>query len=178
MTKTISVAELKSRIDEGSVTVIDVRDPDEFKEGHITQSISIPLGILPSKLESLAGKKLVMVCRTGKRSGEACTVASHCDVCSLEGGLPAWQDAGGDMVTGGGPRISVFRQVQIIVGALIAVMVVLGANGVAGILGAALAFAGLTGWCGLAMLLGRMPWNQAKSTGACSVEGKAGGCCG
>jgi len=62
--------------------------------------------------------------------------------------------------------ISIFRQVQIIIGGLIAVLVVFGFLGLpfgfigAGLLGFALFVAGLTGWCGLAMLLSKMPWNK------------------
>lgn len=63
-------------------------------------------------------------------------------------------------------KISIFRQVQIIVGFLVALFVFLGVSGmpnlsiVAGVLGLALFFAGLTGWCGLALLLSKMPWNK------------------
>lgn len=63
-------------------------------------------------------------------------------------------------------KISIFRQVQIIIGGLIALLVILGFAGfasgfiIAGLLGAALFFAGLTGWCGLAMLLSKIPWNK------------------
>ena len=83
----------------------------------------------------------------------------------MDGGITAWK-AAGLPVASSGKGLSIFRQVQIIVGGLIAFLVVLGLTGltvgfiIAGILGGALFFAGLTGWCGLAMLLRKMPWNK------------------
>jgi O-antigen/teichoic acid export membrane protein len=63
--------------------------------------------------------------------------------------------------------IEIQRQVQLAAGSLVLLGVVLGLTGhpafyaVAGFVGAGLVFAGLTGWCGMAKLLGRMPWNRA-----------------
>jgi hypothetical protein len=41
------------------------------------------------------------------------------------------------------------------------------------VMGCGLLFAGLTGMCGLALLLAKMPWNRAQSCGSC-CEGKGG----
>ncbi|WP_244619092.1 YgaP-like transmembrane domain [Rhizobium sp. 18055] len=63
--------------------------------------------------------------------------------------------------------MSIFRQVQIVVGTLVLLSVLggflLNPAGfvIAGLFGAALALAGMSGWCGMAILLGRMPWNKA-----------------
>lgn len=65
------------------------------------------------------------------------------------------------------PRLTIFRQVQIVVGCLVLLSVFSGflispvGFAVAGFFGAALCFAGISGWCGMAKLLNRMPWNQA-----------------
>jgi DUF2892 family protein len=64
------------------------------------------------------------------------------------------------------PRLTIFRQVQIVVGFLVLLSVLAGffispaGFVVAGLFGAALAFAGISGWCGMAKLLNLMPWNQ------------------
>jgi hypothetical protein len=92
------------------------------------------------------------------------------EIYNLEGGITAWVEAGLPVLSplgAGGCGISIFRQVQIIVGALVLLSVLAGflistsAFVLAGLFGAALMFAGLSGWCGLAMLLNQMPWNKA-----------------
>ncbi|MFN3701005.1 MAG: YgaP-like transmembrane domain [Alphaproteobacteria bacterium] len=91
------------------------------------------------------------------------------EIYNLEGGITAWVEAGLPVLSpsgAGGCGISIFRQVQIIVGALVLLSVLAGffistsAFVLAGLFGAALMFAGLSGWCGLAMLLNKMPWNR------------------
>ncbi len=53
--------------------VIDVRTPEEFKQGHAKNSTNIPLNALPQKLAELKkkGKVVITVCRSGSRSGMA-----------------------------------------------------------------------------------------------------------
>ena len=106
-----------------------------------------------------------------ERCGEqACALVKGCDsygneIYNLDGGIAAWKEAGLPVV-GSSSGLSIFRQVQIIVGFVVSLMIVLGFLGltigfiIAGIFGAALFMAGLTGWCGLAMLLSKMPWNK------------------
>ncbi len=71
------------------------------------------------------------------------------------------------IVGGGAPRLTIFRQVQIAVGLLVLLSVLAGfflnpaGFVVAGLFGAALTFAGISGWCGMAILLNHMPWNRA-----------------
>ncbi len=63
------------------------------------------------------------------------------------------------------------RQVQITAGSLVVIGVVLGLVVTPGFLaipafiGSGLVFAGASGWCGMAKLLARMPWNRVRSTG-------------
>ncbi|MCP3942923.1 MAG: rhodanese-like domain-containing protein [Desulfobacteraceae bacterium] len=55
-----------------TVTLIDVRDADEFAKGHFKTAVNIPVEDLESKLKELSSKKtVVFVCSTGARSGEA-----------------------------------------------------------------------------------------------------------
>ena len=56
----------------GSITLIDVRDPDEFAAGHFKTATNIPVETLEPKINALpADKPIVFVCSTGARSGEA-----------------------------------------------------------------------------------------------------------
>ncbi|WP_338112355.1 YgaP-like transmembrane domain [Rhizobium gallicum] len=70
----------------------------------------------------------------------------------------------------GAPCLTIFRQVQITVGTLVLLSVLCefllhpAAFAFAGLLGAALAFSGISGWCGLAILLSCMHWNRIGCT--------------
>jgi len=61
------------------VTVVDVREPWEFSEGHYPDSLNIPLGEVPSRLDELMAmsKPLILVCRSGNRSGMAATLLQN-----------------------------------------------------------------------------------------------------
>lgn len=171
---TITATQAREWLLNGEAILIDVREPDEFKERHIAQAQSVPLSVLQAgncELHYPKNAKIIVQCLKGKRGETGCAILGQQftdnEFFNIEGGLSAWEAEGLPTVTpAGGPKISIFRQVQIIVGALIALMIVLGFAGmsagfvIAGILGIALAFAGLTGWCGLAMLLQKMPWNR------------------
>lgn len=80
--------------------VLDVREPSEYKDGHIGRSKHIPLGQLKNQLGGLdkyKDKPVVVVCRTGNRSGHACGIlrkAGFENVSNLSGGIMAWEQAG------------------------------------------------------------------------------------
>jgi phage shock protein E len=67
-----SDVDFKNLIAAGAV-VVDVRTPEEFKSGHVSGSINIPLDQIASKLAMLKNKKvpIIAVCRSGARSGAA-----------------------------------------------------------------------------------------------------------
>ncbi|MDM0625881.1 rhodanese-like domain-containing protein [Clostridium perfringens] len=75
VSKDISIDESKKLINDGEVTLIlDVRNEDEFAEGHLKNAIQIPVKELKENLSDIAKFKdeLVLVyCRSGKRSAEA-----------------------------------------------------------------------------------------------------------
>jgi len=54
-------------------TVVDVRSPEEFQGGHVSESINIPLQDIPNNLEKLKAikKPLILCCASGNRSGQA-----------------------------------------------------------------------------------------------------------
>ena len=84
----------------------------------------------------------------------------------LEGGLDAWKSAGLPVVKDASQPLELQRQVQIAAGAMIVLGFVLGISVspwfhlLSGFVGAGLMFAGISGFCGLARLLVRMPWNR------------------
>ncbi len=78
--------------------VVDVREPDEFTQGHIPGAVNLPLSSFSAdKLPEPMGKKLVLNCLGGKRSGLAldqCSVAQSVVDTHLAGGFGAWVEAG------------------------------------------------------------------------------------
>ena len=154
------------------VDLIDVRTPGEFREIHIEFARNVPLDRLDSKAiaaerEGHANKPLYVICRTGSRGNQACEklAGAGLNVVNIEGGTLAW-DAAGLPVVRGKKTISLERQVRIAVGTIVLSSAILSAFihpywiGLAAFMGGGLIFSGITDFCGLALVLGRMPWNQ------------------
>ncbi len=96
----ITVQELKERIDNGTAPVmIDVREPQEWGMQHLEGVRKISLGNLPAQvqdLEALKDQEVVMICRSGGRSGRACMFLAEqgfSNVRNLSGGMLAWKTA-------------------------------------------------------------------------------------
>ena len=99
----IGVDELAQLLDgPETITVIDVRGPDEFAGplGHIEDARNLPLPELPhsiAQLGSLTETPVVLVCKTDKRSAGAAAVldaAGFREVRVLRGGMVRWNEAG------------------------------------------------------------------------------------
>lgn len=171
----INVQELKRKLELGEkLLLIDVRTPAEFEQLHVSSAINLPLGsISKENLEKIApaGSPVSFICKSGGRSAQASQKVAGMGVwkvINITGGTEAAKEAGLKMVEGSRKVISIERQVRIIAGALVLVGVVLGfivSPGffyLSGFIGAGLLFAGLTDFCGMALLLERCPWNQCK----------------
>jgi rhodanese-related sulfurtransferase len=78
--------------------VLDVREVSEFKSGHIINAKLIPLGKLNERIGELEKHRdhpILVVCRSGNRSGSACGVLSKqgfTQVYNLAGGMMSWQN--------------------------------------------------------------------------------------
>jgi hydroxyacylglutathione hydrolase len=94
----LTPSELANRVAARSVTVLDVRSSPEFAEGHIPESVHIPLGYLSDRLKELPGNKPVVVqCHSGARSQIGASLLKKLgrqDVMNLVGGLAAWEELG------------------------------------------------------------------------------------
>jgi rhodanese-related sulfurtransferase/molybdopterin-guanine dinucleotide biosynthesis protein A len=90
----ITVGELQALGD--AVRVIDVRELDEWEQGHIPWAVHVPLGTVPEHLERFDGVPTYVVCRSGGRSGRACEFAADhgVETVNVVGGMLAWADAG------------------------------------------------------------------------------------
>ncbi len=86
-------------INREKAVVIDVREPGEFAEGHVTGAKNVPLGELEAKLPGVMKNKalpLILVCASGARSGRGVGIAKKLgyeQAQSLGGGLKAWKEA-------------------------------------------------------------------------------------
>lgn len=91
----------------GKVRIIDVREPDEYTGplGHIAGAESVPLATVESAAQSWPrDQKLVMVCRSGARSGKATLALMQMGfdhVVNMRGGMLAWNELGLEVVKGG-----------------------------------------------------------------------------
>ena len=165
---TIDAVRAKRLIDDGAV-LVDVREADERVREHVPGTRHHALSRL-STIDTAGAKVVIFHCRSGARTAANASRlagAAGCDAYVLEGGIDAWKKAGLPVATDTRQPIEIMRQVQITAGSLVVVGVVLGFwiapafFGLAAFVGAGLVFAGVSGWCGRAKLLGLMPWNRA-----------------
>lgn len=97
--QTITIDELKARLDAGeTINIVDVREPHEHEEFNIG-GVLVPLGQIrdmqTDELETFKDQELVVYCRSGNRSGQACMVLDSLgfeNTKNLVGGMLAWQD--------------------------------------------------------------------------------------
>ncbi len=99
--KEISAAELKKRLDAGEdLTVVDVRERDEFVQGHLPDAVFIPRGFLELQIEQHQPDRdqpVVVYCAGGTRSALAARnlkEMGYKNVISVIGGFNGWKNAG------------------------------------------------------------------------------------
>lgn len=100
----IAVAALAALGDD--VAVFDVRQPDEYEEGHVPGAVLIPLGDVPDRVGEFPAEGTVyVVCRSGGRSASAVEFlrSAGIDAVNVEGGTMAWIEAGHPVATGSEP---------------------------------------------------------------------------
>ena len=86
-----SSAPIEEYLNEGAV-VIDVRTVPEFSEGHVNGSKNIVLNTIPAKIKEIKkmNKKVITVCRSGARSGQAASFLKQNGIDAINGG--PWQN--------------------------------------------------------------------------------------
>ncbi len=95
MSFTITVKELKARLDKGDkLVLLDVREPWEHAIAKLDDSTLIPLGTLPQSLSKLdKNTEIIAYCHHGMRSGDATGFLlqqGFSNVKNLIGGIDAW----------------------------------------------------------------------------------------
>ena len=96
----VSPQEATLLINRADAVILDIRNVDEWGNGHISGARHIALDQLERQIPSLEKLKthpIIVVCQSGGRSGSACgTLKKHGfeKIFNLSGGLTAWRDAG------------------------------------------------------------------------------------
>ena len=169
--KTISPIELQNLLAaQPGLAVLDVRTPVEFAEVHVPQARNIPLDQLqPGAVQVPKDQAVYLLCRSGQRATKAAEKLAKqgfAEPIVVEGGTLAWMAANLPVTRSAVKVMSVERQVRIAAGSLVLIGVLLGwfvhrgFYGLAGFVGAGLVFAGITDFCGMGLLLAKLPWNR------------------
>ena len=101
----LKASDLKEKIEHGEkLTLLDVRGPDEWDQGHLRDARRIYVGHLPEQLEKVSEEHpVVTICSTGRRASIAASILQRCgrsNVINLLGGMEAWVAAGYPTETG------------------------------------------------------------------------------
>ena len=172
---TIAPADLRDALaGDTPPTVIDVRSGAEYSSVHIRGSYNVPLPLLAEHGEEFASRlpgQVVLLCQSGNRARQAGerleSVGVHPDsVTVLDGGIAAYESAGGEVVRGKGAW-AMDRQVRMVAGSLVLAGVT--ASRVvsprfaylAGAIGAGLTYSAASNSCAMAAGLSKMPWNRS-----------------
>lgn len=98
---TLSQAELMERLNAGRAPIlVDVRTPQEYRNGHVPGAINIPVQELDARVGELGvyrDTELVLYCETGMRAGHAERMLQQqgfTQIRSLDGDMGAWRRAG------------------------------------------------------------------------------------
>jgi rhodanese-related sulfurtransferase len=151
--------------------LVDIREADEHARERIPGARHHALSRLDAEHPARPGDEvLVFHCRSGARTDanapRLAGAAPGCETYVLEGGIEAWKKAGLPVALDKRQPIEINRQVQIAAGSLVLLGVLLGAfvtpgfYALAAFVGAGLAFAGVSGFCGMARVFALMPWNR------------------
>jgi len=158
---------------QGGALLLDVRSPAEFRSGRVQGAVNLPLERVTSStvLDLMADRgnaAVVLLCASGGRARAAAAKLADSGLRALvvAGGTQACRAAGLPIEGDARGVISIERQVRITAGALVAAGAALGTfvhpgfYGLSAFIGCGLVFAGVTDWCGMGLLLARMPWNR------------------
>lgn len=178
-TDTISTAQLRELMQKDPlIRVLDVRTGGEFDGVHIPGSFNVPLDTLGEHASDLADVEhpVVLICKSGARATQAhakLTTAGKQRLHLLDGGIDAWEAAGGDVVRSSADKWALDRQVRFVAGsislvALLASIVAPKAKWLAGGVAFGLSFSAVTNTCAMGNVLSKLPYNQSDN---CDIAG-------
>ena len=161
---------LREQMSNNEIHLIDVREEMEFAGGRVAGASSLPLSELEKRHAELDHTKPIYVmCRTGRRSAEAqkrLFALGFTNVVNVSGGIEAWKKEELPVQRDDHAPWSIERQVRFTAGLLVLTGVLLSLFvhpyfiALAGLIGFGLAFTAMIDWCGMGMLIAKMPWNR------------------
>lgn len=169
---TITPSDARRLLDGGAI-LVDIREADEHAREKIPGARHMPLSKLDeTEIAVHQGKPVIFHCKSGARTLANASrlvgkLGPSCEAFVIEGGIDAWRKAGLPVVTDRRQPLELQRQVQISAGSLALGGTALGLLIspwffiVPAFVGAGLITAGVTGFCGMARVLMRAPWNRA-----------------
>jgi rhodanese-related sulfurtransferase len=102
--QTATFEDVTTGLAKGEIVLVDIREPDEFVSGHVPGAINLPLSRLtPAALPRPADKKVVIMCRSGNRSGKLASMLPKVgreDIIDYSGSMIDWTRRGGPIVKG------------------------------------------------------------------------------
>ncbi len=165
-----TVFELTEQMENGEIRLIDVREKMEFAGGRINGAELIPLGELAERHKELdQTRPIYVMCRTGRRSAEAqkkLHALGFTNVINVVGGVEAWKKENLPLERDEHAPWSIDRQVRFTAGLLVLTSVLLSLFvhhyfiALSGFVGFGLAFTATIDWCGMGLLIAKMPWNN------------------
>lgn len=106
----MSAVELPAELSE-SVVLLDVREDEEWREGHAPGAVHIPMAEVPSRLGEIdPDAELYVVCKAGGRSLRVVEYLSQVGYAAtnVDGGMLAWHGAGRPLVRDDGGEARIF----------------------------------------------------------------------
>ena len=165
-----SVVGLKEMLENGEIHLVDVREKIEFAGCRVKGASLLPLGELEKRHSELDhSKPIYVMCRTGRRSAEAqrkLHALGFTNVVNVSGGVEAWKKEGLPVERDEHAPWSIERQVRFTAGLLVLSGVLLSLfvhpyfMALSGFVGFGLAFTSMIDWCGMGLLISKMPWNR------------------
>lgn len=154
----------------GKSYILDVRNPDEFTSCHLPGSINLPLDNIEKGLANHIphDQTVYLVCQSGVRSERARKILEaqgYSNVICIEGGISECAKINGAVIKKSS-QLPLMRQVQIAAGLLMLFGILLSHFlhpaflFISIFVACGLIFAGISGFCGMAILLEKMPWNK------------------
>jgi rhodanese-related sulfurtransferase len=169
---TLTPSEAKRLLDQGAI-LVDIREADEHAREKIPGARLMSLSKLDdADLALHEGRPVIFHCKSGARTkGNSARLANKvgeaCEAFIVEGGIDAWRKAGLPVAVDRRQPLELQRQVQIGAGSMAFLGTLLGLFvspwffAVPAFVGAGLMLAGITGFCGMARILVKAPWNRA-----------------
>ncbi len=165
-----TVIGLKEVLKDDEIHLVDVREQMEFAGGRVSGASLLPLGELEERHKELDhSKPIYVMCRTGRRSAEAkqrLKSLGFTNVINVVGGLEAWKKQSLPIERDEHAPWSIERQVRFTAGILVLTGVLLSVFVhpyfliLSGLVGFGLAFTATIDWCGMGLLIAKMPWNR------------------